>query len=82
MRRFSKKLPLEITIWKNHTQENKHTACDLSSFVNGRHESSENDQYLYRREDCLTKLCDILCDIPLKLINIEHKKDNYYQYRI
>ena len=43
-----------------HKRVNKHTACDLSSFVNGRHESSENDQYLYRREDCLTKLCDIV----------------------
>ena len=36
--------------------------------------SSKIEQYFYKVEDCLTKFGNIMNDISLKLINVEHKK--------
>lgn len=52
---------------------NKHAVCGFCIFVKYIYNKFQNDTF-YWGEDCLAKYYDILNDISLKLINIEHKK--------
>ena len=44
-------------------------------FVKYSYDSSKREQYFYRAEDSMSKFCDIMSDILLKLNNIEFKKN-------
>ena len=55
------------------TEMNKHAVCGFCIFVKYIYNKFQNEIF-YWGKDCLAKHYDILNDISLKLINIEHKK--------